>query len=494
MNYVFKFILVALLTTSAPVFAQGAVGGGGDKPAPLAPDYSMPAGKIYVDLTTLPKRQPYRQTARVKTSCVGTYASCNPALNVPNRTYSTTPGAAGYQNSGAVRVQCSFSHVAFDDPIVWRGQAGRTHLHAFYGNTTTGFGTDPAQMATVGFSTCTGGLLNRTGYWVPTMIYECPVGSTNGCTLARHGEVIAASTGVFYYKIDLGFSTDSGGYGGTLYTGSVSGTTLTVASVQSGPALAVGSSVKYTGMLTTPKITALGTGTGGAGTYTINQSLTLGAGTTFQTGTPATWLPAGLRMIAGSATATSYLTNDQFAATFDYTCGVPGTVFQNIPTAAQIAGNALGQCAQGGTNNYLQMSVNFPSCWDGVNLDSPNHQSHMKYVHFYEGCNSATHPNVLPVVELRIRFYGMLDADIPYLSLSSDPPRSGGQTRGWTAHADWANGWDQTTVIPELGMTVTDAFKKECHSVGISPTRNSDCHADLLGNPNLDNANWWTLY
>jgi hypothetical protein len=56
-------------------------------------------------------------------------------------------------------------------------------------------------------------------------------------------------------------------------TGSVSGTTLTVTAVSSG-ALAVGQILTGTNVLTGTRITALGTGSGGTGTYTVSQSHT----------------------------------------------------------------------------------------------------------------------------------------------------------------------------------------------------------------------------
>lgn len=58
---------------------------------------------------------------------------------------------------------------------------------------------------------------------------------------------------------------------GTYFTGAISGTTLTVSSVNAG-ILQVGSVVEGTGVLPGTLITALGTGTGGVGTYTINIS------------------------------------------------------------------------------------------------------------------------------------------------------------------------------------------------------------------------------
>lgn len=60
------------------------------------------------------------------------------------------------------------------------------------------------------------------------------------------------------------------------FTGSISGTTLTVASVQSGShVLVVGTRVYANGLTDGTKITALGTGTGGVGTYTLSNSASL---------------------------------------------------------------------------------------------------------------------------------------------------------------------------------------------------------------------------
>jgi hypothetical protein len=42
------------------------------------------------------------------------------------------PSANGH---GAFAPACAFSHMAFDDPIVFPGQSGRSHLHTFFGNT-----------------------------------------------------------------------------------------------------------------------------------------------------------------------------------------------------------------------------------------------------------------------------------------------------------------------------------------------------------------------
>jgi hypothetical protein len=61
---------------------------------------------------------------------------------------------------------------------------------------------------------------------------------------------------------------------GAVVTAAISGTTLTVASVASGT-LYVGQTIQGAGITSQTIITALGTGTGGAGTYTVNNSQTI---------------------------------------------------------------------------------------------------------------------------------------------------------------------------------------------------------------------------
>jgi hypothetical protein len=67
---------------------------------------------------------------------------------------------------------------------------------------------------------------------------------------------------------------------GARVTGSISGTTLTVSAVTSGT-LYVGQTIQGTGVTALTIITALGTGTGGAGTYTVSTSQTVSSTTLY---------------------------------------------------------------------------------------------------------------------------------------------------------------------------------------------------------------------
>lgn len=134
--------------------------------------------------------------------------------------------------------------------------------------------------------------------------------------------------------------------------------------------------------------------------------------------------PQGLRMIAGDATATS----PQSTSIVYWQCGAGGTIYTSIPTC----GGAL-------QSDGIRGDVKFPSCWDGVNLDSANHRSHMAYPASNGTC-PADHPVSLPKINMEIWFPG--NAGGPSYFLASDKSTTVG---GYSLHADFFAGWDNRT-------------------------------------------------
>jgi hypothetical protein len=63
------------------------------------------------------------------------------------------------------------------------------------------------------------------------------------------------------------------------------------------------------------------------------------------------------------------------------TAGGAGSVGCMMPSAgadrAGTTGNAIPKNCQPGDELWARIA--FPQCWDGVNLDSPDHKSHMAY-------------------------------------------------------------------------------------------------------------------
>ena len=104
------------------------------------------------------------------------------------------------------------------------------------------------------------------------------VPSVIGILNSTAGQVRITDNGVNVYLVDgaYRYTWRISSPANAVFTGSISSTTLTVNTVSSGT-LAVGQSVYGIGVLAETVITALGSGTGGAGTYTINRIQTVAA-------------------------------------------------------------------------------------------------------------------------------------------------------------------------------------------------------------------------
>ena len=73
---------------------------------------------------------------------------------------------------GAFRFICTAGQVLPDDPIVFPGQPGKSHLHQFYGNEAANAFSTYASLRAGGQSTCNRGpfAANRSAYWMPAML------------------------------------------------------------------------------------------------------------------------------------------------------------------------------------------------------------------------------------------------------------------------------------------------------------------------------------
>lgn len=88
-------------------------------------------------------------------------------------------------------------------------------------------------------------------------------------------------------------------------------------------------------------------------------------------------IPFGLKMLAGNAMATEA-----------QDAGVAGFQCRTLAAGNTVSKQALPpKCNASG--EYLEASVVFPNCWDGVNLDSANHRSHLAYAKADQACDSA---------------------------------------------------------------------------------------------------------
>jgi uncharacterized protein DUF1996 len=231
-------------------------------------------------------------------------------------------GHGGGYGRGYFAVVCGFSHRNQDDPIVFPNQAGRSHDHTFFGNTSTNARSTPNSLRAAGETTCR--LREDTAaYWAPTLFVS--------------GRAVRPLGAVVYY---------------------------------------------------------------------IRRTLE-----------PVRAFPANLEVIAGSAAARSA----QGERVTFWSCGGrrgDGRRSSTIPTCESPS---------------LRLIVNFPNCWNGTQLDSANHQSHLAYSN--EGVCPASHPVEVPAIQLQV-FYGISGGGAAELA-------SGGDFSG---HADFVNAWNQPTL------------------------------------------------
>ena len=121
-------------------------------------------------------------------------------------------------------------------------------------------------------------------------------------------------------------------------------------------------------------------------------------------------------------------------------------------------GAAIQNCAAG---QQLWAAVFFPQCWDGVNLDSPDHKSHVAYP--VNGACPSTHPVAMPEVSFNIVYDVTGSTSRWRLSSDSYDPSLPG---GYSMHGDWFNGWKAD--IMATWITKCDQASE-------------DCQGDLLG-------------
>jgi hypothetical protein len=184
-------------------------------------------------------------------------------------------------------------------------------------------------------------------------------------------------------------------------------------------------------------------------------------------------VPVGLHMISGDATNV----NPSGAVNARYLCMGPKGENPGWKTTITAA-VADGTCLPGGD---FMIAVTFPSCWDGVNLDSPNHISHMSAVQqmqsapFTKFC-PATHPKQIPSMSVNAHYSITAMGQVARWRLSSDmyDPKL---PAGLSGHADYMMGWDPTP-HPELwgeNKSIAEMWTTHCLN------EQRDCHNFLIG-------------
>jgi len=187
-----------------------------------------------------------------------------------------------------------------------------------------------------------------------------------------------------------------------------------------------------------------------------------------------TWtaFPPGFRMTAGNPFRRTYNASSLADNSITFAC-LPGSGSLPQTNGFPAPSNV---CANG-----LRAQVYFPMCWDGVNLDTPDHQSHMAYPSGGDnGDCPAGFPKRVPGVFFEA-FYSV--SQFPQQSYQPFVLACGDST-GYGFHGDFLNGWNQTIMQNALNdVTCYENNTNEgntdtnCNALKnyVTPTSNGAC-------------------
>jgi hypothetical protein len=280
---------------------------------------------------------------------------------------------------GAFRFTCLAGQLAKDDPIVYPGQPGKSHLHQFFGNTGTNASSTYQSLRTTGASTCTinglSGSPQRTAYWMPAMIV----------TIDGIAYVLKPDFILTYYKQLPNGSPECKGAPDATHVGYC-------VAIANGTRFIVGYN--------------MATGEGGPTADPNGPFSTDYWGEGFECESPD-----------------QQTTRSGFKHTFQ----------EVIDT---------GKCQVG---DFLRVAIAFPSCWNGKDLDTADHRSHLAYPNgpiidnFLPAC-PVTHPYSIPQIAEQVFFR----VDANFLAgkweLACDS-MTGGKPKGACLHFDYWEAW-----------------------------------------------------
>ncbi|MCX2948739.1 DUF1996 domain-containing protein [Lentzea sp. NEAU-D7] len=131
--------------------------------------------------------------------------------------------------------------------------------------------------------------------------------------------------------------------------------------------------------------------------------------------------PPGIRFVVGSPATTQEQFRTAPGAVEGWECG---DSFHNWDIPAY--------CPPG---TQLNIRYQAPSCWNGRDLDSADHRSHMAYPDRATLVCPPSHPVAVPMIEFKMAF--PVSGDMSRVRLSSG--------RGYSWHYDFMNAWDAPT-------------------------------------------------
>ena len=174
-----------VIVTACMLLLAGCGGGGGGGSTPATPPAPTPATIPPPPAPTSVAPVDDMSSTITAIALTTGFSAGTAAYNVRPTTEVAPPSGDG---TGNFRTTCFPTHMSRNDPIVFPGQPDRAHLHTFFGNTGANAYSTTDSLLTTGNSSCRGGIVNRSAYWVPSMIDT------------RTNRAVMPAESAFYYK------------------------------------------------------------------------------------------------------------------------------------------------------------------------------------------------------------------------------------------------------------------------------------------------------
>ncbi|PSR71451.1 hypothetical protein PHLCEN_2v12718 [Hermanssonia centrifuga] len=185
--------------------------------------------------------------------------------------------------------------------------------------------------------------------------------------------------------------------------------------------------------------------------------------------------PTGLRMVAGSPLRRTNNDSNFADQAISYQCLDYNTDHTGDPDWEQRADFFDHQCP-----DAMRAQITFPPCWDGVNLDSADHSSHMAYP--IQAYNTGDCPDSHPVHLVSI-FYEMFVSVDQFPYVPGSWIYSFGDNIGLGLHGDFQDGWTNKTLLQDALDNCPDANGSVQACPPLNAAVNDDiasaCHAEL---------------
>jgi Domain of unknown function (DUF1996) len=315
------------------------------------------------------------------------------------------PADARAERIGLFKTACPLSHRGPHDPIVQPRRPGQSHMHDFFGNRSTGASSTPASLEDQS-TTCKRDT-DRSGYWVPTL-YD-------------RGVPVEAAEATAYYRVadrdPLSIRPFPEGL-------------MVVAGAATATERQPGSVISWGCAGDAPLVRAASQespeGVGAVRTEIERYSASL----------------RRKRVALRRERRVLLRRPDEPARRRASYRRHRRALLQTERSLRALRGALRRYVASDGTElpicspeDELEGAVRFPECWDGRNLDSADHASHMAYARSARPGGAkvcpSSHPVPVPKLGLQIR-YPIVGG--PSVQLSAGDPDG--------AHADFMNGWD----------------------------------------------------